>query len=50
MLGSRPALCQRCHRPNEIGLVTTKGLPILDTAKLTPFHQSLVEKEDKEDD
>ncbi|WP_295440637.1 class III cytochrome C family protein [uncultured Thiodictyon sp.] len=45
LLGSRPARCQQCHRPNEIGLVTTKGLPIVDTAKLTPFHQGLVERD-----
>ncbi|WP_295384383.1 hypothetical protein [uncultured Thiodictyon sp.] len=50
LLGSRPALCQRCHRPHEIGLVTTKGLRILDTARLTPFHQSPDEKGDKDDD
>lgn len=44
-LGSSPARCQRCHRPSEIGLLTTKGLPILDRAKLVSFHQGLVEKD-----
>ena len=42
-IGSRPALCMTCHKPAEIGLVTTKGLVIANERKLTPFHQDLLE-------
>jgi hypothetical protein len=42
-IGSRPALCVKCHKPAQIGLVTTKGLAIANERKLTPFHQDLLE-------
>ncbi|UHD16493.1 class III cytochrome C family protein [Thiocapsa bogorovii] len=42
-IGSRPALCMKCHKPAEIGLVTTTGLAIAHERKLTPFHQDLLE-------
>lgn len=42
-IGSRPALCVTCHKPAEIGLVTTTGLAIADERKLAPFHQDLLE-------
>lgn len=44
-LGSRPERCIQCHRPDRIGLATTKGVPIANEHKLTPFHQDLVEKD-----
>lgn len=42
-IGSRPGQCIQCHKPAEIGLVTTKGLAIANERKLTPFHQDLLE-------
>ena len=42
-IGSRPGNCENCHKPAEIGLVTTKGLAIANERKLTPFHQDLLE-------
>lgn len=44
-LGSRSERCIKCHKPAEIGLVTTKGVPIGQEQKLVPFHQDLVEKD-----
>jgi hypothetical protein len=44
-IGSRPALCVKCHKPAEIGLVTTTGLAIANERKLTPFHQDLLEQD-----
>lgn len=44
-LGARPARCTQCHKPAEIGLVTTKGVPIGNEQKLVPFHQYLVEQD-----
>jgi hypothetical protein len=43
--GSRPELCIQCHKPADIGLVTTKGVPIGNEQKLIPFHQDLVEQD-----
>ncbi len=42
-IGSRPAKCIQCHKPAQIGLFTTKGLPIAHEQKLVPFHQDLIE-------
>lgn len=42
-IGSRPAKCIQCHKPAQIGLVTTQGLAIANEKKLTPFHQDLIE-------
>ena len=44
-IGSRPAKCVQCHKPAEIGLVTTTGLSIAHERKLTPFHQDLTEQD-----
>ncbi|WP_051023989.1 cytochrome c3 family protein [Thiorhodovibrio frisius] len=44
-LGSQPDKCIECHKPAEIGLVTTKGLAIGNEHKLTPFHQDLIEQD-----
>jgi hypothetical protein len=43
--GSRPELCTQCHKPADIGLVTTRGVPIGNEQKLIPFHQDLVEQD-----
>jgi hypothetical protein len=44
-LGSRSERCIQCHKPEQIGLVTTKGMPIGNEDKLVPFHQGLIEKD-----
>ncbi len=43
--GSRPERCTECHKPAEIGLVTTKGVAVGDEQKLIAFHQDLVEND-----
>lgn len=42
-LGSRPGKCISCHKVDEIGIITTKGLPIDKEKKNVAFHQQLIE-------
>jgi hypothetical protein len=42
-LGSRPSKCIACHKVNDIGKITTKGLPIAREEKNVAFHQQLIE-------
>ncbi len=42
-IGSPPEKCISCHKVEEIGKVTTKGLPIEKEKKNVAFHQELVE-------
>ena len=44
-LGSSPAKCITCHKVEEIGLLTTKGLPIDREMKNVAFHQKLIEED-----
>lgn len=44
-IGSRPGQCVKCHKPADIGLVTTNGLSIANERKLPPFHQELLEQD-----
>ncbi len=44
-IGSRPGKCIACHKVEEIGLKTTKGLVIDKEEKNVTFHQKLI-KED----
>lgn len=44
-LGSSPAKCITCHKVAEIGLKTTKGLPIAKEEKNVAFHQKLIEED-----
>lgn len=44
-LGSSPEKCIACHAVAEIGLKTTKGLPIAGEKKNVAFHQKLVEED-----
>jgi hypothetical protein len=44
-LGSSPEKCVQCHKVEEIGLKTTKGLPIEKEQKSVAFHQQLVEED-----
>jgi hypothetical protein len=42
-LGSRPSKCIACHKVDEIGIITTKGLSIDKEEKNVAFHQQLIE-------
>ena len=44
-IGSRPAKCIACHKVEEIGIKTTKGLPIAKEKKNVTFHQKLIEED-----
>ena len=39
--GASSELCIACHKPADIGRLTTKGLPVTKTLTSTPFHQRL---------
>jgi hypothetical protein len=40
--GVNPAKCVGCHKPVEIGLRTTLGLPVIKPRTSSPFHQQLM--------
>ena len=42
LMGVKSDRCINCHKPNEIGLFTTKGLTIKNPSTSTPFHQQLI--------
>lgn len=44
-LGSSPGKCIECHKVDEIGIKTTKGLPIDQEEKNVAFHQQLLEED-----
>ncbi len=44
-LGSSPEKCISCHKVDEIGLVTTRGVAIAREKKNVAFHQKLVEQD-----
>jgi Class III cytochrome C family len=41
LLGAASERCVTCHKPAEIGRLTTKGQPVLKPLTSTPFHQKL---------
>lgn len=41
LLGASSELCISCHKPADIGRLTTVGLPITKPLTTTPFHQKL---------
>ena len=43
--GAAAARCASCHKPAEIGLLTSKGLPIVKPLTATPFHQKLASQD-----
>jgi hypothetical protein len=43
--GSRSSKCIACHKVDEIGIVTTKGLSIEKEEKNIAFHQQLIEED-----
>jgi len=44
-IGSTSQKCIACHKVEEIGIRTTKGIPIGDEKKRVAFHQNLTEKD-----
>lgn len=40
--GINPQRCIACHKPADIGRLTTTGLPVLKPLTSTPFHQKLI--------
>ena len=44
-LGSSPEKCVQCHKVEEIGLKSTKGLIIAKEKKNVAFHQQLIEED-----
>ncbi len=45
LIGSQPEKCIVCHKVDEIGIKTSKGLPIAKEKKSVAFHQRLIEEE-----
>jgi hypothetical protein len=45
MRGAAPARCVACHALPDIGLRTTKGLPIAQATVKASFHQKLIEQD-----
>jgi len=44
-IGSQPDKCMACHKVEEIGIVTTQGVPIAKEKKNVAFHQQLLEED-----
>ncbi len=44
-LGAKESLCESCHQPEQIGRLTSKGLPIVRAKSPVPFHQKLLERD-----
>lgn len=42
LIGATSERCISCHKPEDIGRLTTKGLPIAKPLTSTPFHQQLI--------
>lgn len=43
--GAESTLCISCHKPDDIGRLTTKGSPIAKPLTSTPFHQKLISQD-----
>lgn len=43
--GAASGRCVSCHKPEQIGRLTTAGLPIVKPLAATPFHQKLVSQD-----
>lgn len=43
--GATSERCIRCHKPTEIGRLTTSGLPIIKPLTSVPFHQKLTNQD-----
>lgn len=45
LTGASSGRCVSCHKPGDIGRLTTTGLPIVKPLTSTPFHQQLVSQD-----
>ena len=45
LTGASSERCLSCHKPDDIGRLTTKGQPIAKPLSATPFHQKLVSQD-----
>jgi len=45
LTGAQSARCVTCHKPDDIGRLTTTGLPVTKPLTATPFHQKLVNQD-----
>ena len=43
--GAKSARCVTCHKPEDIGRLTTTGLPVTKPLTATPFHQKLINQD-----
>ncbi|MCL2021110.1 MAG: class III cytochrome C family protein [Betaproteobacteria bacterium] len=43
--GANSSRCVTCHKPADIGILTTAGVPISDALTTTPFHQKLISED-----
>jgi hypothetical protein len=43
--GASSEKCASCHKPADIGRLTTKGAPVLKPLTSTPFHQQLISQD-----
>lgn len=45
LLGADSKRCVSCHKPADVGRLTTTGLPVLKPLSSTPFHQRLASQD-----
>jgi len=45
LTGAASERCITCHKPAEIGRLTSKGLPLIKPLTSTPFHQKLISQD-----
>lgn len=45
LTGAQSARCVTCHKPEDIGRLTTTGLPVTKPLTATPFHQKLINQD-----
>ena len=45
LTGANSGKCLSCHKPADIGRLTTKGVPLIKPLTSTPFHQKLISQD-----
>ncbi|MDO9196937.1 cytochrome c3 family protein [Rhodoferax sp.] len=45
LTGANSEKCASCHKPADIGRLTTKGAPVVKPLTSTPFHQKLISQD-----
>jgi hypothetical protein len=45
LVGTKPEKCIACHKPADIGRLSSKGMPIIKPLTSTPFHQKLIKQD-----